>query len=428
MKRVTARSFLTAFLLALPAHGASVADVDALRAKLIEANNANDGASISVAAEDLREEFSGHPGYLYYAARGAAISGNLPKALEYIADIVARGVHAPGALVTDPVFAPMRELPSYAAFEQQAALLNTPTGTAEVRWSFGPVDTQPESVAIDITGRVFLGSVRRGEIIVREIDGDLQQWTVPGRWSVQGLHLSPDGKQLWAATSAMNVSAHANESDRGRSALLVFDVATGRLQARHEIVASGEHVLGDFIFLNDNTLLATDSVGGGVYELDIADEKFTARVAPGTLRSPQGLVRFEDGVIIADYSLGLYRLDLVNNVLSRIADGPASPYGIDGLYVHDGGLVAIHNGVRPYQATRYDLSRDAARIVKRETLLANHPAFGEPTLGVVVGDQFHFVANSLWNHVTEEGGLPATAYAVPVILSLDLSRITRNEH
>lgn len=428
MKRATTSSLLTALLLALPAHGASVVDINALRTQLIEANNANDGAKISAAAAELREEFSGHPSYLYYAARGAAISGDLPKALEYIGQIVSRGVHAPGALATDPAFASMRELPSYTAFEQQAALLNRPTGTADIRWSFGPVDTQPESVATGSAGRVYLGSVRRGEIVVRDGNGKLQHWPVPGRWSVQGLHLSPNGKQLWAATSAMNVSAHANADDRGRSALLAFDAFTGKLQARHEFPGTGEHVLGDFIFLDDNTLLATDSIGGGVYALDIAGGEFTPRVAPGVLRSPQGLARFGNEVIIADYSLGLYRLDLENNALSRIADGPASPYGIDGLYVHDGALLAIHNGVRPYQVNRYGLSDNFTQIISRETLLANHPDLGEPTLGVVVGDRLHFVANSLWNHVGNDGELPAAAHAVPLILSLDLSRITRNEN
>lgn len=416
------------FLLSFASHAANAVDVDALRTELREANAANDGARIAAVAGELLEAFNGHPSYLYYAARGAALSGNAPQALEFITDIVSRGTHPPGAVATDPAFTAIRTLPVYAAFEQQAASLHQPAGTATTRWSFGPVDTQPEGVTVNSGGCVYIGSVRRGEIIVHDIDGKLQYWPVPGRWSVQGLHLSPDGKQLWAATSAMNVSEHANESDRGRSALLAFDVVTGKVLAQHEFPASGEHVLGDFIFLDDTTLLATDSIGGGVHALDIASGIFTARVAPGTLRSPQGLARFGTHVVIADYSNGLYRFDPQTNALARIADGPASPYGIDGLYVHDGALLAIHNGVRPYQVNRYQLSDDAARIISRETLLANHPAMGEPTLGVVAGDELHFVANSLWNHVTQEGNLPASAHAAPVILSLELSRISRNEN
>lgn len=403
-------------------------DVEALRTELREANAAADGKRMTAAAEKLLDAFSGHPTYLYFAARGAALNGDPSSALAFISDFNVRGIRAPNAIETDETFGAVRALPGFAAYELQAAALDLPKGVANVAWSFGPPDTQPEAVAVGANGRVYIGSVRRGEIIVREADGDVQHWQVPGLWSVQGLHLSPDGKQLWAATSAMNVSEYATVSDRGRSALLAFNVATGKLQARHEFPESGEHVLGDFIFLDSNTLLTTDSVGGGIHALDIVNGKFTQRVAPGILRSPQGLARVEAGVIIADYSLGLYRLDLENNALSRIADGDASPYGIDGLYVHDGALLAIHNGTRPYQVNRYRLSDDTTQINSRETLLANHSALGEPTLGTVVGDQLFFVANSLWNHVGNEGDLPATAHAVPVILSLELSRISRNEN
>lgn len=427
MTRTRTNVLLAIALLSFSIHAPADIDVNALRTELRAANAANDGQRISAAAEKLLAEFSGHPTYLYFLARGAALSGDTARALESICDIVARGVHAPGAVTADTAFAAMRALPGYATVEQQSASLNDAKGTATVSWSFGPADTQPEAVVVGSHGRIYIGSVRRGEVIVRDADGRLQHWPVPGRWSVQGMHLSPNGKELWVAASAMNVSAQANADDRGRSALLAFDARTGKLAAHHEFRGIGEHVLGDFIFMNDNTLLATDSVDGGIHALDTATGKFTQRVAPGILRSPQGLVRFEDSVIIADYSLGLYRLD-PGNVLSRIADGPASPYGIDGLYEHDGALLAIHNGVQPYQVNRYHLSDDAAGIVSRETLLANHPAIGEPTLGVVIDDTFHFVANSLWNHVTNDGSLPAQAQRPPVILSLDLARITPNEH
>jgi len=416
------KTILLVTCIVLPAISpAAPVDVDALRAELRAANAANDGTRVSAAAAELRREFTGHPAYLYYAARGAALSGDHEKALRFLANVTARGVDMLAPVANDAAFEPVRALSGYSALLQQRDLLHAPAGQAAVAWSFGEPDTQPEAVALDSKGCVYIGSVQHGDIMVRDTNGDIRHWPAPGRWSVQGLHFSPDGKQLWAASSAMNVSRNADSADHGRSALIAFDPGTGKVIAQHQLPESGEHVLGDFLFLDADTVLATDSIGGGVYALDMRSGEFVQRVKPGTLRSPQGLALLGGFVIIADYSNGLYRFDPVGETLLRIEDGPAAPYGIDGLYVHENAIIAIHNGVQPYQVNRYALSSDAARIVSRETLLANHPAFGEPTLGTVAGETLYLVANSLWNHVTAEGTLPAAHLSVPVILSLDLS-------
>jgi tetratricopeptide (TPR) repeat protein len=53
--------------------------------------------------------------------------------------------------------------------------------------------------------------------------------------------------------------------------------------------------------------------------------------------------------------------------------------------------------------------------------VAYDPAFDEPTLGVLVKDNFYFIANSQWGALDEQGGIaPAEKLKEPVVLKLRL--------
>lgn len=403
-------------------------DIDSLRTSLREANAARDGKQLVHIAQRLRARFPGHPTYSYLQARGHALQSEPLAALELLGELAARNVDMLAAAERDAVFTDVITQPAYRKLHQDTQWLRHPVGSARRQWQAGDGDTLPEAVAIAPDGRAFISSVRQREIIVMNNDGSTERWSAPSLWSAQGLHFSPDGKQLWVATSAMNVTAGIPAEAQGRTALAAFDAGTGTLLAHHELELPGEHVLGDFLFLDAGTLLATDSVGGGVYALDTRTGKFTQRIAPGVLRSPQGLAHVGEHVFIADYSNGLYRFDPANDSLVKVEDGPASPYGIDGLYERDGNLIAVQNGIRPQQVARFTLSPDGTRIVCHETLLANHSDFDEPTLGTIVGSTFYVVANSHWNHVAADGGFVPDELAQPLILSITLPRITDNEN
>ena len=70
------------------------------------------------------------------------------------------------------------------------------------------------------------------------------------------------------------------------------------------------------------------------------------------------------------------------------------------------------------------LAREGAHVLlcgrSSETLAANHADFNEPTLGVRVGSDFYFVANSQWALAGDDGKLDADKLKEPVILRLRL--------
>lgn len=423
-KLVSIAAIVLPALLSPGSIAAQAPDVDALRADLREAYAANDGDRMVRSAERLLETFAGHPSYLFYLARGKALLEDQAGALAVLDSMAGRGIDLLDHVTGDPAFEGLRASTGFQALRAQAEALRRPVGEAARAWRFGDPDSIPESVAIAADGRVLLGSVRKREVLVRERDGDVARWRDPALWSVQGIHFSPDGRSLWVATSAMAVTQGIDATDHGRSALVELDGRSGELLGGHPLDGNGEHVLGDFIFLDDVTVFASDSVGGGLYSLDVRTGQYMERVAPGRLRSPQGLVRLGRYVYVADYANGVYRFDAGNDELTRVADGPAAPYGIDGLYAHRGALIAIQNGVTPHRVARFSLAADGLAITSQEILLANHPDFAEPTLGQVWGDKLYFVANSQWNHVSGEGEIAVEGLAVPVVLALQLAEGT----
>lgn len=86
-----------------------------------------------------------------------------------------------------------------------------------------------------------------------------------------------------------------------------------------------------------------------------------------------------------------------------------------------GDLIVIQNGVNPHRVARLTLSEDGSRVTRAEILEMNNALFDEPTLGVVAGGWFHYVANSQWGRFDKHGTLfPMDRLAEPVILKMKL--------
>ena len=80
-----------------------------------------------------------------------------------------------------------------------------------------------------------------------------------------------------------------------------------------------------------------------------------------------------------------------------------------------------HSRLKKLLELRLILSSDLARVERFEVLEANNPVFDEPTLGVLIQDNFYFIANSQWGLVDDKGQLgPADKLADPIILKMKL--------
>jgi hypothetical protein len=174
----------------------------------------------------------------------------------------------------------------------------------------------------------------------------------------------------------------------------------------------------------DGDVFVSDGDSGAVYRVDHNEDKLDILVDKGTFRSPQTPALSPDGrrLLVPDYSRGIGIVDLANKQVKLLQHPKElSLGGIDGMYLSGRTLIAIQNGTVPERLIRMTLDESLARVLRWETIEANWPGLGDPTHGVIAGDQFYFIANSGWDRMADDGSVkpgatfdPATVRRMPL--------------
>jgi len=380
--------------------------------------------------QKLREALKlrpGHPRALYNLASALALGGHKNAALIELRKLERMGLSF--EVGQDEDFAGMREWQGFKDVSRAFARNRRSAGEAKVTFRVPAPAFIPEGLAYDDDSETFfLGSVHERRIRRIRDDGTQDDFVAPGSvWAVLGLAIDSEQRRLWAATAAIAEMKDAKTEELGRSAILAYDLKSGALKQRYAVPEDGrKHSIGDLIVSRSGTVYATDSASGDLFALDPASGKFDALTVAGALASPQGLALARDRrrLYVADYTQGLYRYDLEKRALTRLdVAEDICVYGIDGLYRFDDDLIAVQNGIRPHRVVRFELDRGGKRVRHASVLAASLTEFDEPTLGVVVGRRFHFVANSQWNRFGQDHALPPEAQLRgPVVLEVALDR------
>lgn len=407
-------------LVALAATQADADDYLDARAELVAAYRAEDFAAMQAAGERALAARPGHAGALYNLAFAQVLNGRHESSLETLEKLLAQRVDF-GVADID-AFAPLKSMEDWPAYAAGVAKLLEPVGELEVVATHDVTDFILEGIAV-VGDSVYLGSIRHGTIVRIGDETRIVAEADDGpHWSVFGMRVA--GDRLWFVSSAIDEFAALTEEDRGKNGLFAIDLDSGELTARSLLPSTGRRqVLGDLVFVDNDTLLLADQADGIVYSYSIVTGRFSEFVPRGALGSPQGLVIDASGqyVYIADYIGGLFRASLDDGRVARVGSPESiSLYGIDGLYRHGDQLVAIQNGLRPNRIVAFDLSDDGLSVSGAEILAMNLAEFDEPNLGQVVGDSFIFVANSHWNRFDADGNLPGDING-PVIAMIDLA-------
>ena len=181
---------------------------------------------------------------------------------------------------------------------------------------------------------------------------------------------------------------------------------------------------GDVAIGRDGSLYVSDGQSGAIHVCRPGCSVTQVLLAPGRLRSPQGMALWPDGrhLVVADYALGLFRINIATGAAEPIL--PAEPTmleGIDGLLIHRGRLIAIQNGSLPRRIIAISLDREARAITGIEVLERAHDGWSEPTLGTMDGDRLIYVADAQWERFGANGVLqgegplrPTAIHALPI--------------
>ncbi|HWP95196.1 MAG TPA: hypothetical protein VNL72_05620 [Gammaproteobacteria bacterium] len=368
----------------------------------------------------------GHPRLLYTLAATRALRGDPAEAVAILTRLANMGLSYDPA--QDPDFAGIAAFPGFRPVAERLARNAAPLVASLPAFGLAAPTFMPEGLAYDETsGAFFVGSVRERRILRVPPEGPATSFADAARgglWSVLALHVDRSRGWLWAASAALPPMDGFEPSLAGRSGLFAFALADGAPVATFVLEEPGEHLLGELAIAPDGMVYATDSLGGALYALDVNQGVFTRLTPPGALLAPRGLAFDATGarLYVADHAAGVRVFDRHTGTLAPLVEATdVCTFGIAGLYRHGTSLIAIQNGIRPNRVLRMDLDESGTRIVAAVALEANHPQYGEPTLGVIVGDSLYYIANSPWQRFDTAGRLPpATELRDPQILRLPL--------
>jgi hypothetical protein len=271
-----------------------------------------------------------------------------------------------------------------------------------------------EDVAFDSSGsRFLLSSVRQGKIIACGRDGRCEDFVKLSRDISPGgiLAVAVDSRRgvLWATVVGMEAWAEFRPEDDGRSAVLKFDIRTHKLLGRFEPRDGKKHAMGDMTVASNGDVFVSDGLSGDVFTIRNGSDELESMVPSGLFLSPQtpALSADEKFLYVPDYSLGIAIIRLSDRHVEWVKPiVPAALEGIDGLYRFQDRLIAVQNGTQPERIVSFHL-KSPAEIDAFQVLEANWTGLGDPTHGVIVGNDFLFIANSGWDRMGAKGEFKA---------------------
>lgn len=286
-----------------------------------------------------------------------------------------------------------------------------------------------ESIAYDsVKKKFYLSSVYRKKIVWIDDKGNTGNFKTEGEdglWAVFGIKADPARRILWACTGAVEQMNGYNKNEAGKAAVFKYNIDSKKLIKKYELKDSAnEHLFGDLTLGSNGDVYVSDSRFNAVYKIPVGSESLEMFVEPNEFISLQGLVLSPDEkyLFLADYGLGLFKIDLETRKIEHIKSIPDfTPLGTDGLYFYKNSLIATQNGINPQRVVRIYLNSSLEKIEKYSILESNNPCFDEITLGVIEGNDFYYIANSQWGSFDKQGKIfPLEKLKEPEILKTKL--------
>jgi sugar lactone lactonase YvrE len=365
----------------------------------------------------LEELLDGRVDIVYRLAKAEAMLGNKAGALARLEVFSKSGLTfaEPGAAAE---FVSLKNRPEFEAVLERVKEARAPRSASQLFLTLPEADLIAEDIAYDSRGGSFyISSVRHSKILEIDRHGVSREFA-RGAWPILALGVNSKRRILWASSAAMPQGIGYRKEDEGRSALLKYSLDTRVLLKRYDVANDAKHSLGDLTLSAAGDVYVSDGEGA-VYWVDHAKDTLEILVPKGVFHSPQTPALSPDGrrLFVPDYSRGIGIVDLATRQVKMLEHPKElSLGGIDGMYLSGRTLIAIQNGTAPERLIRMTLDAALTRVLEWETIEANWAGLGDPTHGVVVGDQFYFIANSGWDRMADDGSLKPGAIFEPATI------------
>jgi hypothetical protein len=392
-----------------------------LKAQLRESQARDDWRSSLKTADRLRVLLNGAPRPLLEAARADMHLGDIEAAVRELEQFARMGQSADLTAVSED-FSGLVKHESFRRIQRSMAANDIATMRGSIAFVLSDADMLPEDIDYDPhSRRFFITSVREGRIISADVDGSAEFARSPDKWPMVAIKVDAERRLVWATEVAMRGLDLSPRSEWGRSALLCYDLKSGALLKRVE--GPRPSAFGDMTLTAQGEVIVSDGDRGGVYK--VAPPGVTVqRLDAGDFISPQTPAMHPDGkhVFVPDYLRGVGVLEIATGHVSWIGmEGRFALNGIDGLYFDRGRLIAVQNGTTPERVVVFTLYPSLARIASETIVERATGTLGDPTHGVIVGDEFYYIANSGWDRIDSHGNVnPRTKPSVPRVMRFSL--------
>jgi sugar lactone lactonase YvrE len=362
---------------------------------------------VRIAADlELFHLLNGSPIVVEALARAYASSGDVQAALAELNKFADLGQTDEALLGgSDKRYPSIQTLPDYKKVLARLAANQAPVSLSSVAFVLPDADLLPEDIDHDADSRSFLvTSILKRKIIRVQTDGSATDFAVsPDGWPMVAIKIDNVRRRVWATEVAFDGLAVAPVSGWGHSAVLCFDLRTGKLVQR--VAGPAHSSLGDMVLARNGDPILSDGDKGILYRvsngqmLEINKMDF---ISPQTAtRSPSG-----EQLFVPDYVRGIARFDLKTGHVSWLnKDGAdkVATNGIDGLYSHGHYLIATQNGSSPERVALFALDSTLTHIISTRVIEQAASPGCDPTHGVIVGNDFFYIANSGWAKLDERG-------------------------
>lgn len=379
----------------------------ALRGAVKESRSRGDNAAYLANALKLQRLLNGSPTSIVDVMAAQVAAGHAADAVNKLKALVRMGQSYTDLLGT-PAFTGLRSSPEYPALAAAMSTNAQPTSRAELVFKLQPIDWVPEDIDYDIAGRRFLiTSVLKSQVRAVNWKGESTVFAVsPDHWQMMALKIDASRYRVWVTQVSFGT---------GRSAILVYDLKSGRLIRR--IAGPSQTELGDMVLMSDGAAVISDGRHGGVYRVDGTSFKIE-RLDHGEFISPQTPAIAPDQTIwIPDYTRGIARINLKSRAVSWLSSQDTYALGgIDGLYSYGQSFILTQNGASPERVVQMILNAEQSSITAESIIERATPTLGDPTHGVVVGNNFYYIANSGWDALDENAHRNADREMTPALL------------
>lgn len=364
-----------------------------------------------------------HQGILYQAGIAAAANNKPAEAVQFLKQAI---LIRADFILTTPEFNSLKGNGDFENLKKLQTSLNQRIIHSDTAFSIKDETLHVESIAAgEKKGIFYAASIHKRKIVRVDLAGSTTDFSDPhdNLAAVFDVKLDNTKKYLWAVTSSVPQMADADKPSP--SAVVQYNVNTGKLVKKF-IVNHGmlETVLGSVCMNSKNEVFATDSKQNFIFKVNESTGTLDQFYSSEEFSSIQGLAFSDDSkyMFVADYEKGIFKLDLKTMIMTLVPKTfDRSLQGIDGLYFYKNSLIAIQNGVVPMCVSRYTLSKNFDNLTAVTLIDQAYPAYGEPTLGVIDGNTFYYVANSEWGGYEDDGKqLPESKLHNVVILKVSL--------